>query len=99
MGVLIGRHDDRKAGTVKTPQVASERLVPGLRVGRDCQSKARTQIWQRDTKQVSSLEIMVTTEIKVDPLTTPWSGDVQEGASDLETRVFTLITLPFLLPA
>lgn len=67
MGVLIGRCGDRKARTVKTLQVASERLVPGLGVGRGCQSKAGTQIWQRDTKQVSSLDIMLTTEIKVQP--------------------------------
>lgn len=47
-------------------QVASERLVHGLGEGRDCQSKARTQTWQRDTEQVRPLEIMVTIVIKAE---------------------------------
>lgn len=47
-------------------QVASERLVHSLGEGRDCQSKARIQTWQRDTEQVQPLEIMVTIVIKVE---------------------------------
>lgn len=47
-------------------QIASERLVHGPGEGKDCQSKARTQTWQRDTEQVQPLEIMVTIVMKAE---------------------------------